>query len=132
MAALTLKTADAAGNPSTIHGRHSERVGMRPIKDYGKLSYSAFLVDLSVGYTTGGFVIDPGVLGFTKIVDMHVLGGKDPYGVLDVVHPGGITFELVTTDPTAPLLKLELLAAEAANLSTQAAKSVWIVLGGIR
>ena len=132
MAALTLKTADAAGNPSTIHGRHSERVGMRPIKDYVKLSYSAFLIDLDVAYTTGGFVIDPGVLGFSKIVDMQVLGGKDPYGVLDVVHPGGITYELVTTDPTAPKLKLEPLAAEAAAASTQTAKSVWIILGGIR
>ena len=85
-----------------------------------------------MAYTTGGFVIDPGVLGFSKIVDMQVLGGKDPYGVLDVVHPGGITYELVTTDPTAPKLKLELLAAEAAAASTQTAKSVWIILGGIR
>ncbi|GEM_PF-3973905 len=135
--ALTLKATDASGNPGTVVGRAMDRIGIggRPIKGVGKLHYASYLIDLeNTAYVTGGVPIPVGTCGFTRIFDMLVLAGKDPYGAADVPHvTTGLTFTLDSTDPTVPLLVIKDDAGEVAAASTQAAGSaVWVVFGGLR
>jgi hypothetical protein len=135
--ALTLKAADVSGNPGTVIGRAMDRIGIggRPITGVQKLHWGSYLIDLeNTAYVTGGVPVPVGTCGFTRIFDMLVLAGKDPYGATDVAHvTTGLTFTLDSSDPTAPLLVIEDAAGEVANASTQAAGSaVWVVFGGLR
>jgi hypothetical protein len=135
--AFVIKATDANANPGTVIGRAADRIGIggRPIAGVQKLHWGSYLIDLAAtAYVTGGVPIPTAVCGFTRIYDMIILGGKDPYGSADVINQvKGITFSLVSTNPEVPLLKMDLLAAEVANAATQAAGSaVWVAFGGIR
>ena len=135
--ALTILAADANANPGTVNGRSMDRIGIggRPIAGVGKLWWSSYLVDLeNTAYVTGGVPIPRGTLGYSRIFDMLVLGGKDPYGAADVAHTTtGLTFTLDSTDPEVPLLVIQDAAGEVANAATQAAGSaVWLCFGGLR
>tara|TARA_R110000851_G_scaffold42167_6_gene105073 strand:+ start:1747 stop:2157 length:411 start_codon:yes stop_codon:yes gene_type:complete len=135
--ALTLVATDGNANPGTSHGRAMDRIGIggAPIAGVGKLWWSSYLIDLeNTAYVTGGVPIPVGTCGYSRIFDMMVLAGKDPYGSADVTHvTTGLTFTLDSTNPAAPKLVIEDDAGEVANASTQAAGSrVWVCFGGLR
>jgi len=113
-----------------------DRIGLggAPIPGVGKLQWSSFLIDLELSaYVTGGIPIPQTVTGFTRVFDMFIPAGKDPYGVTNIVTPTDLTVTLVGTD-TAPLLYFTegTSGTQAVNASTIAGEEIWITLGGLR
>lgn len=117
-------------SPEMFRGKIVRASGWRTPVSQGlaNASHTVQVNLLTSTYVTGGFALTPGVTGLAHVTNVKQLVGYDPYGRLITVQPT-LTFELVMTDSTRPLLKMYVSGVEAANASTRAG-SVWLELMG--
>lgn len=118
--------------PPSIPGRSGSFNGQRvynPVQGPARKTHAVKIDLANSAYVTGGWPLTAAVTGLTHVTDMYQMAGFDPFGRPISFPATSCVLQLVTTDPSRPLLKLIENGAQATNASTRAG-TIWVIFTG--